>query len=413
MFRKYSIRLAAMSWLAVAALASTTTVASPAVAADADTSPAADDIALTNGQVLALQKRMKDTTDWAKDEDKREGGKVSIQGVESGIARIKKADPKWDVSAWEKLVAQARARLKKAEDAVAAQEAAAEANEKSYREYIALLSKVREGYDLLVELEKNPGKMKIYSANQVVENLAKAIAKVGSLDAACKERQYGKLSVPGSYKLDPAAAVACKLAAKRGALGQKYLDHQLQGGVKREAEYLQGVIDDVRQGKKVEANDHNGLMDASKRIASFRKPYDSAAEMLGAKLNEKAFAPIEKVVAGYAAAVEEAAKTSRFDPKAKIADAGATTAVTKQHKKGGLLPEGRVIKVRAAYGWSTKKNLVGRPISREHDVNVLVQIKGESFCRLYFRNAYQAYKGYWRPVVVGGGESTFRISACK
>lgn len=407
-------RILALFVCAAAPAAAVTTASPAAFAADASASPASDDIALTGGQVISLEKKMKDTTDWATDPAKRDSGKTAIEGVESGLKRIKKKDPKWDVSTWESLVKTARARLKKAEDVASAKDAADKANEDSYREYVGKLSTVREGFDLLVKLDKNPGSVDIYSKNQIVGNMAKAIASVDALAKACNQKAYDKLTIPSFYKKDPPAADACKLAERWKTLGQTYMDLQVKGGVPKEVKRLQGVVGAATKGEYVEASDHNGLLDPEKHIERYRKDYDAAAKLLGATVAASAFEGINGVAKSYADALTEAQKVSRFDPKSKIVDPAAAAAVAKQYKKGGSMGEGQVIKVAAAYDWSVKTNILDRPVSRERDVHVLVKVKGESFCRVYFRDAFQAYQlGAWKPMVVSGGESKFRISACK
>jgi hypothetical protein len=405
-------RIFALSLVLAAPSAVILTAAPAAQAADASASPAKDDIALTGGQVIGLEKKLKDPTDWASDAGKRDSAKTAVEGVESGLKRIKSKDPKWDVSAWETLVKTGRARLKKAQDAASAKEASDEANESAYRDYVAKLSGVREGFDLLVKLDGSPSSVKVFSKNQIVGNMAKALAGVDALDKACKQKSYEKLTVPSFYKNEPVAAGACKLAAKWKELGKIYLDHQVKGGVPQEVARLEAVMAAAKKGAYVEVNDHNNLTNPDKHIERYRKDYDAAAKLFGATVESSAFEPITAAAKSYADTLAEAQKTFRFDTKAKFVDAGATASVAKHHKKGGP-SEGQVIKVASAYDWSVKTNILGTPVSRERDVTVLVKLKGESFCRVYFRNAFQAYKGAWKPVIVSGGESKFRVSACK
>ena len=71
---------------------------------DASKSPAENDIVLTRGSVSYLEKKMADTTDLATDTGKLESARSALNSVQGGLKRIKAADPKWDVSAWEKIV---------------------------------------------------------------------------------------------------------------------------------------------------------------------------------------------------------------------------------------------------------------------------------------------------------------------
>lgn len=380
---------------------------------DASKSPASDDIALTNGSVIGLEKKLADKTDWSTDASKLDSAKTALEGVESGLKRIKSKDPKWDVSAWEKLVKDGRARLKTAQDIVEKRDAADKKNEDEYKDYTWKLSAVREGYDLLEKLDSKPADVKIFSKNQVVGNMAKAIAAVDSLDKACKEKKYEKLTIPGFYKKEVPATKACPIAAKWKALGKKYIELQVKGGVPKEVQFLEGVIAAMKKGESIEANEHNGLVNPDKRIEYYRKDYDEAAKTLGTTTETTWYDPIKTAAAPYAAALKEAEKTSRFDKDAKIPDQGAAAAVAKQHTKGGMMSEGQVIKVNAYSDWSVKKNIVGTPVSRERSVVVMVKIKDESYCRIYYRNAFSPYNGGWGTTSVGGGESKLKVSACK
>ncbi len=381
---------------------------------DASKSAASDDIALTGGSVLGLEKKMKDTTDWSTDPSKLDGAKTAIEGVESGLKRIKSKDPKWDTAAWDKLVKDARARLKKAQDIVDTKAAADKANEDAYREYVWKLSPLREGFDLLVKLDKKPGDVEIYSKNQVVGNFAKSIAGVEALDKACKEKHYEKLTIPGFYKNEPPATEACKVAAKWKDLGKKYIELQVKGGVPKHVKYLEGQIAAMKKGDNISAADHKGLLDPAKHIDFYRKEYDDAAKTLGTTTDTAWYEPIKTIAATYPAALQEAEKTSRFDTKAKIPDQAAASYVAKQHAKGGSMDEGQVIKVNAAFDWDVKRDVFKTPISRSRDVHVMVKIKGETYCRVYFRGEFSPFQsGAFAAPNVSGGESQFRISACK
>jgi len=381
---------------------------------DASKSPASDDIALTGGSVSALDKKLKDTTDWATDKSKLESAKTAIEGVESGLKRIKSKDPKWDTSAWDKLVKDARTRLGKAESTVATQEAADKKNEDAYKDYTWKLSAVREGFDLLEQLDKKPSDVKIFSKNQIVGNFAKAIAGVATLDAACKANHYEKLTIPSFYAKEKPATAACKIAAKWKELGKTYIELEVRGGVKEEVKYLEGVIAKMKKGENIEANDHKGLLGPDKRIGFYRKDYDDAAKLLGTTTDTAWYEPIKTAAAAYPAALTEGSKTSHFDSQAKIVDQLSAAAVAKQHTKGGVMDEGAVVKVNASFDWSVKNDFFKTPVSRQRDVNVMVKIKGETYCRVYFRSAFSPFKnGAWQSVSVSGGESQFKISACK
>lgn len=384
-------------------------------AAGADKSPASDDIVLTKGAVSHLQKKMADTTDLGTDKSKLDSFKIALTSVQGGLKRIKAADPKWDVSAWESIVKEAEARLKKGEQAVAAKDAADLSNEHSYRDYVWKLSSVQDGMALLAELESKPNDVKIYSKDQIFGNMAKNIAGVEELDKDCKAKKYDKLTViPPSYVKEIPAAEGCKRAAKWKELGKKFVELQARGGAAREVTRLQGVIDRAKKGEKIEAADHDNLLHADAHITRFKADYDKGGQAFGLVTEAAWYEPIKTVAATYPAALAEAEKTSRWDKQAVFLDQGTSSAVIKQHQKGGIMAEGQVIKTAARQDWSVETDFWKVPVSRSRSVDVLVKIKGETYCRLYSRSAGSSFRnGAWQPTSVGGGESTFRISACK
>ena len=54
-----------------------------------------------------------------------------------------------------------------------------------------------------------------------------------------------------------------------------------------------------------------------------------------------------------------------------------------------------------------------QPVARSRGVVELVKIKGENYCRQYDRTSGASYNGGWSAAGLGGGESKFKISACK
>lgn len=380
-----------------------------------DSSPARDDIALTKGAVSALEKKMADPTDLGGDPAKLDSFKIALGSVTSGMKRIKAADPKWDLSEWQKLVDAAEARLKKGQQAASAKESADKANETAYRNYVAKLSSVSDGMELLAQLEKKPGEMKIYSKNQIFGNMAAYIAKVEGLDKDCREKGYDKLTVIPSYYVKEIPAVeGCKRAAKWKELGKKFVELQTKGGVKEEVSRLQGVMDRMKKGDRITAADHQGLLHPDEHINYFKADYDKGGKAFGVVTDVAWYAPIKTAAAGYPAALADAAKTSRWEKTATIVDQGTSSAVIKQHQKGGVMDEGDVVKVAAFDGWDVETDVWKTPVKRSRNVEVLVKIKGETYCRLYSRRAGSSYSGgAWAPTGVGGGESEFQISACK
>jgi hypothetical protein len=382
---------------------------------DPDKSPASDDIALTKGAVSYLQKKMADTTDWGTDAGKLESAKDALTSVTGGIQRIKKADPKWDVSDWEKLVKEAQARIQKADAAQSAKAAADTENEHAYRDYVAKLSGARDGMDLLADLEKKPEGVKIFSKDQIFGNMAKEIAKVSELDQGCRDKHWGSLTkIPSFYVKELPATEGCKRAAKWKELGKKFVELQAKGGAKNEATRIGNVIAKVKKGEPIEAADHKRFLGVDDYIKRFKEDYDKGGKAFDVTTDAAWFDAVKTAAGAYPAALTEAGKTSRWDKKATQVDAGTTQAVSKQHAKGGMMDEGKVVKAAAFDGWAVEKDLWNVPTSKSRSVDVLVQAKGETVCRLYHREASASFHGgAWSPVGVGGGESQFVISACK
>jgi hypothetical protein len=381
---------------------------------DASKSPASDDIALTKGAASFLQKKMDDPADVGADTGKLDSLKSALISVQGGIKRIKAADPKWDVSSWEKLAKDADARLKKGQSAVASKDAADSANEHAYQAYVWKLSSVQDGMALLADLESKPNEVKIYSKDQIFGNMAKNLAAVEALDRDCKEKHFDKLSViPPLYVKELHADVACKRAAKWKDLGKKFVEIEARGGAKREVGRIESVIAGVKKGESIEAADHERFLGIDDYLARFKADYDKGGAAFAVVSDLAWFDSVKTAAGKYPAALTEAQATSRWDKTYTYGDQGTTSDVTKQHQKGGMMPEGQVIKVAAYDDWSVEKDVWNVPVSRSRGVAELVKIKGETWCRLYDRTAGASFKGGWTPVGVGGGESKFRISACK
>jgi hypothetical protein len=382
---------------------------------DASKSPASDDIVMTRGAVGFLEKKMADPTDVGADPAKLDSLKSALISVQGGLKRIKSADPKWDLSAWEKIAKDAEARLSKGQQAADSKGAADLANEHAYRDYVWKLSSVQDGMALLADLEKKPNDVKIYSKDQIFGNMAKNLAAVEALDKDCKARHFDKLTViPPSYVKELPAGEGCKRAAKWKDLGKKFVELQARGGAKKEVSRIEGVIAGVKKGSSIESADHARFLGIDDYLGNFKKDYDKGGQAFGVT-TDLAWLDVIKAAAGaYPAALAEAQKTSRWDKSATYVDQGTSSSVAKQHQKGGMMSEGQVIKAAASYDWSVEKDVWNVPVSRSRGVLVLVKIKGEDWCRLYDRTSGASFnQGSWSAAGVGGGESTFRISACK
>jgi hypothetical protein len=394
--------------LAVATAHAPTAAAAP----DPSKSPASTDIMLTGGSMRSLEKKLADKADWGTDRDAREGARTAIQSVEAGIKRIKSADPKWDLSDWEKTLKAGKDRLKAADDQLAKQEGDAAAWQSAYREYINAEHKLEGILKLMDKVQSKPSEVELDS-EQIYGRTAAEIATVDALDKACKAKGFGKLKLHPEYKSYLPAEVGCRLAASWKDLGKKYVEIQAKGAAKREAEKLEKAMKGVEQGDSISAANHKWLLDPKGAIAYFKERYDAPAKAFDATVDPSWLDAFNTVAAKYPAALAEAAKTSKWDAAAKIQDGATTSLYSKAHAAGGEMPEGKVLKVAALADWSVEKDAFNTPVSRERDVKVMVQVKGESYCRVYGSVVKASYKGGWSAPFTMGGGANILISACK
>jgi hypothetical protein len=367
---------------------------------------------LTQGALRGLEKKLADSADWGTNKDARESARTSIQSVEAGLGRIKKNDPKWNTSDMEKTLKAAKERLKKADDQVQKQEGDAEGWRKAYREYVDIENKLDGTLKFLDQMQSKPNDVQIDSEQGYRGSVAD-IAAVEQLDNACKAKGFGKLKQHPEYKTVVAAELGCRLAASWKQLGTKYVEIQVKGGAKREADRLDKAVEKVKRGEPISAQNHGQLLDPKGYIESLKKQYEEPAKAFGAPVDAAWLDAINGVATKYPAALAEAAKTSRWDSTAKIQDGAATALFAAAHGKGGEMPAGKVLKVAAFADWSVDKDAFGTPVSRERDVQVLVQVSGESYCRVYGAVVKASYKGGWSAPFTMGGGATIRISACK
>ncbi len=380
---------------------------------DPKSSPASDEIILAQGQISGLEKKLANPADWVTDRTARENARTSIQSVDNAVARIKKADPSWDVRAWQKLLATAQARLAAADKALAGAADEVERAEKAYYQFRSATSNVMGGLELVSQTANDPSSVKAVSA-QLFAKLAPEIVALDQLAAVCRETGVATLKTPPSYVgMKPTPADACKLAADRVELGKHYAQLQLAAGVAYQVGLLQKAIENVRNGERIDANRHATLVDPKQNVDHIHHDYDVGLAVLGATLDPKDLDVFAKTAAEYPAALADAVRTLRWDKAAKLSDAGIAAAVKKDHAKGGFV-EGVVIKVGSFADWSVEKNDFGVPIKRQRDAMVLVQVKGESYCRLYSRAFEATYNGgsFGKPFS-RGGEAAFTISGCK
>jgi hypothetical protein len=387
-------------------------VAAPTKAADSSKSPAKDDILLTQGQVSALEKKLADKTDWGTDGKARDSARSAVQGVSAGISRIRAADPKWDVSAWEALVKKASARLKSADETAAKTEGKAADGATVYYQFKSEASKLTDTLKLLDAIKNKPSELPIES-EQIIAKTMPAIAAVASLDAFCKKSNIAALPVPvGESQVK--AAEKCKLAASWKELGKSHLGLQVAGGVKREADRLGAVIAKAKKGESVDVSRHLDLLDPKRSIERTKAPYVEGAKTFELTLTDARFEPITAAAKPYAEALVEAGKASRWDSAAKLADASIAAAVAADYAKGSDLGEGKLVRQGSVADWYVEKDGLGRPVKRSRDALVLVQMKGEAYCRLSSRSFESTFaNGAWSKPYSRGGLASFRVSACK
>jgi hypothetical protein len=391
-------------------------IAAPATAGpDPAKSPASDHIIATKGEVSLLERELK--KDLARDASARRWVGNHVKNITAGIARIRKADPSWDVRAWEQLLQRAQAALATAESAAAGNAAAENQVEDVFRRYrdVATKEDARYALELLAKVVADPSKIAMHT-EQALGSYATNIAALAELDKLCRETGITTMRNAKQYPYtNPPPADACKLAAERLEVGKRYVEHQARAWASHLASGVQASIDAVAKGENIDTARHEQLREPSKLVEHKRASFDKAAAPLGVSADPAAFEPVIDAAKGYAAAISEAAKTSRWQKDWKRTDAAITALVKKEHGKGGTLEEGKVVKIGSPLDWSINRNefriITGREYSRMH---VLVQIKGESHCRLYTREFAADHDGrkFGKPSSTRG-LYTFQFASCK
>ncbi|HEY5921129.1 MAG TPA: hypothetical protein VIV11_05630 [Kofleriaceae bacterium] len=400
-----------LTLLLALAVAATPAAAGP----DATKSPASDHIMSTKGEVTLLERELK--KDLAADEKARRWVGNHVKNITAGIARIRKADPSWDVRAWEQLLQQAQAALAKAESAAAGATVAANQVEDVFRRYrdVATKEHTRFALELLTKVAADPTKIQMHS-EQILGSFATNIAGLADLDKLCRETGIATMRNAKQYPYaNPPPADACKLAAQRRELGERYVEHQARSWASHLASSVEKAIEAVAQGESIEIARHDELRAPAQLVETNRATFDKAVAPLGVTADPAAFEPIIEAAKGYAAAIGAATKTSRWQKDWKRTDAAITALVKQEHAKGGTLDEGKVVKIGSPSEWSVKRNEFDRIVSREFSrMYVLVQIKGESHCRLYMREFSAGHDGkkFGKPGSTRG-LYTFQFSSCK
>jgi hypothetical protein len=385
-----------------------------AIAGDASKSPAADDIMLGEGSKSHLEKKLADKADWGTDSSARESGKTAIDSLKSAIKRVKQKDPKWDLSAWEKVLKQGEDRLAKAE-ATAGQAASADKdNYERYKAYVWGKSEVADALTLIGKVQVKPNDVEISSDQWFEKNIA-AIVKIEKLDKTCKDKKSLTAKAPPEYsKETPNAADGCKLAASWKALGKKYFELQAKGQAKADAARHTTVTASIKKGEAVEFNDYKNLSDTAAHIARKASNFDKWGKPVEAKTDTKWFDATSKLGADFPAVLKTASETSRWDATANKVDPGTTALFAANHKAGGDSSEADVIKVAAKLDWLVEKDMWNVPTTRNRTVDVMVKEKGASHCIVYTRSVSSTFKsGAWSKPFSMGALGKLKVSACK
>jgi len=392
------------------------TLAAPqlANAADASKSPAADDIALGGGAKSHLEKKLADKADWGTDPSARESGKTAIDSLKGAITRVKKKDPKWDLSDWEKLLKQGEDRLAKALATADKAASADKDNHERYKAYVWGKSEVADALTLIGKVQSKPNEVEISSDQWFEKNIA-AIVKIEKLDKTCKDKKSATAKAPPEYsKETPNAADGCKLAASYKALGKKYFELQAKGQAKADAARLTTITASVKKGEAVEFNDYRNLADTTAHIARRATNFDKWGKPVEAKTDSKWFDATSKLGTDFTAVLKTASETSRWDATANKVDPGTTALFAANHKAGGDSSEADVIKVAAKLDWSVDKDMFNVPTTRNRTVDVMVKEKGASHCIIYTRSVSAMFKGgAWSKPFSMGALGKLRVSACK
>ncbi|MDI1435331.1 hypothetical protein [Polyangium sorediatum] len=198
-----------------------------------------------------------------------------------------------------------------------------------------------------------------------------------------------------------------------GATKTAEQDPSSQGsaGVKNLSERAEKVTAKAAKGEAITAEWHNRLTNREAFVAYVTKSYQEPAAKVEVTIEPSWFEGFTPLDAKYKAAIDEASKTNRWDHAAKIDDKATTDYFRGFHSGKDGTVDAKVLEVAAYDDWSVTKEL-GLPVSRDRRVQVMIQAKGETYCRVYGVTVNSKYNGGWgAPYTIGG--ANIQSSSCK
>jgi len=293
-----------------------------------------------------------------------------------------------------------------------------EARSKLYEAYHRQVWKFTDTLKFMKEIETTPAEVKVSLGSDgpgtAYKEVVAELAGVAEFAEFCAQNGgFASLTTKNPDNPWELPAEGCATAARWQELGTAYVRIQVEGGIAYLVERGRKVVTEAAQGEAITAEWHSRMLDRAAFIAYVTEQYQAPATLVHATIDPSWFKAFDALAADYQAALVEAAKTNRWDATAKIDDKATTAYFKAFHSGKGDGPEAKVMKVAAYDDWSVTKEL-GVPVERDRRVQVMVQVKGESYCRIYGVVVKASYaSGRWNPPYTIGGGANIQISSCK
>lgn len=207
---------------------------------------------------------------------------------------------------------------------------------------------------------------------------------------------------------------SCQLARNYEDVYRAYLPLWIEHQLERAATQSAGTITSLEK-RGVSYEVHIGqFQKGDKWIDEIGAEYKAVFGPFDLDIPQTAFAPFETQITQFNAALENAAKVSRWPESYSYEDGGIRKAVISTFKPAQL----KVKRVGLVLPqWTIKKTPRGIPLYRFRNVSVMVQKRGESFCRVYAgMTANAQFTGggrYAKPTISYTGGEQFAVSSCK
>ncbi|MGC4120237.1 MAG: hypothetical protein QM765_37775 [Myxococcales bacterium] len=252
--------------------------------------------------------------------------------------------------------------------------------------------------------------------------LKEKAAALAPLATECETGKFANLVSPDYFEELQRKAVVCPLIVERNALLAQQLKTQAETYEKEHAKWLgDALLKRVKDGKLTD-QDLVPATDLKAHVAAEKADFAKAFTDLGASVPETLFASWmdqEKALKDAFAAAVKVNRVSAF-AKNKLDDPSITREGQRLAELGGL----KALKVLSSTpAPDVEKSADQKPVKKIRNVLVVVQLKGETFCRAYERgltsdaklplgSGFLPYQGTSRKFGEDPTE-TFLVTACK